>query len=391
MGAIYIHPYSCKSTTPFARLKLWHLLPNLVKHQIWSTISREEPSYRLPFHIAFTRPPKKMVKKNTHSFQTKKNSNPRLEGRLASDLSWFFGLYYLSNRNFAEISTQHHTWAGRRALTKTPKKTFQPKKAISTGSATRVWAKRNRIPLIQKKPNFTWLTSLKLTASLPLKIDGWKTPFGGPAYVQGLLLVSGRATYWYHLNLISLTLSFKRRVSIWTPTKLRKPTLKICPKNRASENWRLTDFSHSVNASPILFFRTRSIWSKLCISPTTKSWIMRLSWQRVGEVFFCWGNKTTGGLLGIKWILLDIHQPTHGKRPPKSHGKTRPSQWLLSASARLKDAMRWPIWIDISTVQLPRFNTPGRIFLEKGWGNKLAYWSCVEGVYSVSILYMIYL
>ena len=117
---------------------------------LWSTKSEaplvgRNPSYRLPFHIAFTGPPKKMVKKNTRSFQTKKNSNPRLEGRLASDLSWFFGLYYLSNRNFAEISTQHHTWAGRRALTKTPKKTFQPKKAISTGSATRVWAKRNRI------------------------------------------------------------------------------------------------------------------------------------------------------------------------------------------------------------------------------------------------------
>ena len=176
---------------------------------------------------------------------------------------------------------------------KHPKKPFKPKKNISTGSATREWAKKKQNPLIHKKPNFTWLTSLKLTASLPLRMDGWKNTFLlGPGLCSGAMLVSGRATYWYHLNLISLTLSFKTYVSIWTPTKLRKPTLKTCLFfNRASENWRLTDFSHWVNASPILFFRTRSIWSKLCISPTTKSWIMRLSWQRVGEVFSCWGNQ----------------------------------------------------------------------------------------------------
>ena len=108
---IYIHPYSCKSTTPFARLKLWHLLPNLVKS--------EAPLVGIPFlsttfpHSFHRPPPKKMVKKKAHSFQTKKNSNLRLEGRIASDLSRFFSLYYLSTRNFAEISTEHHTWPGR--------------------------------------------------------------------------------------------------------------------------------------------------------------------------------------------------------------------------------------------------------------------------------------
>ena len=38
-----------------------------------------------------------------------------------------------------------------------------------------------------------WILSPKLTASLHLKTDGWKTfvSFRGPAYFQGLLLVSG--------------------------------------------------------------------------------------------------------------------------------------------------------------------------------------------------------
>ncbi len=43
-----------------------------------------------------------------------------------------------------------------------------------------------------------WLPSLKLTASLPLKMDGWKTSlsFCAPTHFQGrLLLVSGRVTF----------------------------------------------------------------------------------------------------------------------------------------------------------------------------------------------------
>ena len=70
--------------------------------QIWSTISREEPFLSTTFPYSFHRPPEENGERKTHSFQTKKNSNPRLEGRIASDLSWFFGLYYLSTRNFAE-------------------------------------------------------------------------------------------------------------------------------------------------------------------------------------------------------------------------------------------------------------------------------------------------
>lgn len=100
---------SCKSTTPFARLKLWHL-PILVveaPNRCESTKSEaplvgRNPSYRLPFHIAFTGPPKKMVKKNTHSFQTKKTQTLGLKEDLHRIYRWFFGLYYLSTRNFAE-------------------------------------------------------------------------------------------------------------------------------------------------------------------------------------------------------------------------------------------------------------------------------------------------
>ena len=84
-------------------------------HQIWSTISREEPFLSSPtFPIAFTGPPKKMVKKKLKPSAWRKNC---------------FRIYR-DSLVWPIFSTQHHI-LGRAEIDlkqKHPKKPFNPKK-----------------------------------------------------------------------------------------------------------------------------------------------------------------------------------------------------------------------------------------------------------------------
>ena len=57
---------------------------------------------------------------------------------------------------------------------------------------------------------------------------------------------------------------------------------------------------------------------------------MRLSWQRVGEVFFCWGNQQNNG--GCQALVDSCRHPPPTNPPktaPKKPWSSRPSQWLL--------------------------------------------------------------